>query len=198
MEDRPEQAPAAGADGADLPRAATPRELVAEALRRRDFVLSARRLWLLSMAAYHSGHPRLAALLKHVNSALYHNALPFEVRAAADVRLGHHGTGTVLHPKLRIGEHVKIFQNVTIAVRPPLGPNEVVLEDGVVIGANAVIITPRRRSIRIGRGAMVGAGAVVTHDVPAKSIAISPPAEIRPRAQWAPAAPGEAEEDEEE
>ena len=70
-----------------------------------------------------------------------------------------------------------------MAVRPTNGPNEIVLEDGVVVGANSVIMTPRHRSIRIGRGARVGAGAVVTHDVPSKTIAISAPVELRPRRQ---------------
>lgn len=156
---------------------------LADVLRGRDFMVSARRLWLLSMALYHGGHPRLARWVKNFNSMLYHNALPCEVRASPDVKLGHHGVGTVLHPKVVVGRGVKIFQNVTMAVRPTNGPNEIVLEDGVVVGANSVIMTPRHRSIRIGRGARVGAGAVVTHDVPSKTIAISAPVELRPRRQ---------------
>jgi len=50
-----------------------------------------------------------------------------------------------------------------------------------VVGANSVIMTPRHRSIRIGRGARVGAGAVITHDIPERMIAISAPVELRPR-----------------
>ena len=156
-------------------------EALGGALRGSDFILSSRRLWLISIALYRSGHPRLAKLLKNVNSMLYHNSLPCEATVSHDVRLGHHGLGTVLHPKIRIGSGVKIFQNVTMAVRPPLGPNEIVIEDGVVIGANAVIITPRNRSIRIGRGASVGAGTVITRDVPDLTIAIGVPPELRER-----------------
>jgi serine O-acetyltransferase len=151
------------------------------ALKGRDFILSGRRLWVISSTLHHAGHPRLARLLKHFNSMLYHNGLPPEAVLSPDVRLGHHGVGTVLHPKIVIGERVKIFQNVTMAVRPPNAPQQIVLEDGVVVGANAVIMTPRNRSITIGRGARVGAGAVVTHDVPPHTIAISQPVEIRPR-----------------
>lgn len=154
---------------------------LADVLKGRDFVMSSRRLWLLSMALYHGGHPLLARWVKNFNSMLYHNSLPCEVVASPDVRLGHHGMGTVLHPKVVIGQGVKIFQNVTMAVRPTTGPNEIVIEDGAVVGANSVIMTPRHRSIRIGRGARVGAGAVITRDVPSRTIAISAPVEIRPR-----------------
>ncbi|HEY1832807.1 MAG TPA: DapH/DapD/GlmU-related protein [Solirubrobacteraceae bacterium] len=171
------------AEGATNPQAA-PRQgmgAVRGALRGSDFILSARRLWVISSKLHHAGHPRLARVLKNLNSMLYHNSLPPEVQLSPDVRLGHHGVGTVLHPKIVIGERVKIFQNVTMAVRPPNAPQQIVIEDGVVVGANAVIMTPRNRSIRIGEGARVGAGAVVTKDVPARMIAISPPVELRPR-----------------
>jgi serine acetyltransferase len=150
-------------------------------LRGGGFIFSSRRLWLLSMALYQKGHPRLAGLLKNVNSMMYHNSLPVEAQVSPDIALGHHGFGTVLHPKVVIGRNVKIFQNVTMAVRPTAGPHEIVIEDGVVIGANSVIMTPRHRGIRIGRGARVGAGAVVTHDVPARMIAVSAPVELRER-----------------
>ena len=41
------------------------------------------------------------------------------------------------------------------------------IEDGVSIGATAVIVSPLEGTLRIGRGARIGAGAVVTKDVPA-------------------------------
>jgi serine acetyltransferase len=103
------------------------------------------------------------------------------VELSADVQLGHHGIGTVVHPKVVIGRKVKIFQNVTMAVRPPTGDGQIVIEDNAVVGANAVIMTPSERSVRIGYGARVGAGAVVTRDVPPRMNAISAPAELHPR-----------------
>jgi UDP-2-acetamido-3-amino-2,3-dideoxy-glucuronate N-acetyltransferase len=51
---------------------------------------------------------------------------------------------------------------------------ETVLEDGCSIGANATILP----GIKIGRGAMVGAGAVVTHSVPPYAIVAGSPASI--------------------
>lgn len=49
---------------------------------------------------------------------------------------------------------------------------EIVIEDDVWIGANCVI-TP---NVRIGSGAVVGAGAVVTRDVPARTVVAGVPA----------------------
>jgi carbonic anhydrase/acetyltransferase-like protein (isoleucine patch superfamily) len=48
------------------------------------------------------------------------------------------------------------------------------IEDDVWIGANAVILG----GVRIGKGAVVGAGAVVTKDVPSMAIAVGVPAKF--------------------
>jgi UDP-2-acetamido-3-amino-2,3-dideoxy-glucuronate N-acetyltransferase len=53
-------------------------------------------------------------------------------------------------------------------------PLETVVESGASIGANATILP----GIRIGEKAMVGAGAVVTHSVPANAIVVGNPARI--------------------
>ena len=53
-------------------------------------------------------------------------------------------------------------------------PMETVVEAGASIGANATILP----GIRIGEKAMVGAGAVVTHSVPANAIVFGNPAQI--------------------
>jgi serine O-acetyltransferase len=153
-------------------------------LSGRDSYISARRLWLLSVALHRAGHKRAAHAVKNINTILYHNSLPPEVQLSPDVTLGHHGIGTVINPKVVIGRKVRIFQNVTMAVRPPTGENQIVIEDNAVVGANSVVMTPSEKSIRIGRGARVGAGAVVTQDVPARMNAISGPPELRPRRNY--------------
>lgn len=58
-------------------------------------------------------------------------------------------------------------------VEPP-SAKPVVVEDGVLVGANAVII----EGVRIGTGAVVGAGAVVLEDVPAGAVVTGNPARI--------------------
>jgi acetyltransferase-like isoleucine patch superfamily enzyme len=51
---------------------------------------------------------------------------------------------------------------------------DICIEDDVWICANAVILG----GVRIGRGAVIGAGAVVTKDVPSMAIAVGVPAKV--------------------
>jgi acetyltransferase-like isoleucine patch superfamily enzyme len=48
------------------------------------------------------------------------------------------------------------------------------VEDNVLVGANAVIL----EGVRIGKGSVVAAGAIVTKDVPENSVVAGSPARI--------------------
>jgi acetyltransferase-like isoleucine patch superfamily enzyme len=56
----------------------------------------------------------------------------------------------------------------------PTKTRPVVIEDDVWIGCRAIIL----KGVRIGEGAVVGAGAIVTNDVPPMAIVASPRAEV--------------------
>lgn len=58
--------------------------------------------------------------------------------------------------------------------RPPVAARPVVIEDDVWIGYAATIL----KGVRIGRGAIVGAGSVVTRDVPAGMLVVGNPARV--------------------
>ncbi len=137
------------------------------------------RLWRLSIALQRRGLRPLAVLVKNVNSWIYHNSLPPGAVVGPDLHLGHHGFGTVIHTNTVIGSGVTIYQNVTIAMRAgSKSPNRIFVEDDVLIGANAVVISPHRGDLRIGRGARIGAGAVVNADVPPGYVVVSAPAQL--------------------
>jgi serine O-acetyltransferase len=143
--------------------------------------VSPERLWRLSAALRRSGHKRLALLVKKINSTIYHNSLAPGAVFSPDVHFEHHGFGTVIHSNVVIGKRVTIYHNVTIAVRAATGsPHRIVIEDEVHIGANSVIISPADGSLLIGRGARIGAGAVVAEDVPAGATVVSGPVRIIP------------------
>jgi serine O-acetyltransferase len=146
--------------------------------------MSPERLWLLSIALRKRGLRRLALLVKKLNSVIYHNSLAPGASVSADIKFGHHGFGTMVHSNVVIGRRVRIWHNVTIAVRSTSGwtaPHAIVIEDDVSIGANSVIISPLEGSLRIGRGARIGAGAIVTQDVPAGATVVSVPARVLTR-----------------
>ncbi len=143
----------------------------------RRVAITPERLWLLSIALQKRGHRRLARYVRNVNSAMYHNSLPPGATVSPDIKFGHHSLGTVIHTNVVIGRRVKIWHNVTIAMRAGAkSPYRIIVEDDVNIGANAVVISPYRRDLRIGRGARIGAGAVVSRDVPPGCTVVSAPA----------------------
>lgn len=61
------------------------------------------------------------------------------------------------------------------------GTGQIILEKNVFIGACCTIIAPEGATLRIGEGAVVGAGAVVSSDVPARTLVA--PERIKAHAQ---------------
>ena len=105
------------------------------------------------------------------------------------------GTGTIIDGETEIGDNVSIQSNVYIPRKAKiednvfLGPCCVLTNDkkppqpnlegpiikrGATVGANATILP----GIEIGENAMVGAGAVVTKDVPAGDVVMGVPAKF--------------------
>lgn len=69
------------------------------------------------------------------------------------------------------------FKTILLTGHPPdinLDERPVTIADDVWIGANASVL----RGVTIGEGAIVGAGAVVTHDIPPYTIAAGNPARV--------------------
>jgi serine acetyltransferase len=147
----------------------------------RLWIISPERLWLLSIALHERGRWQLAFLIKQLNTILYHNSLAPGARVSPDIALGHFSHGIVIANNVEIGRCVKVWHNVTLtAGRPSRNGvrSRIIVDDYAKIGTNAVIIAPRGSELRIGRGARVGAGAIVTQDVPDGATAVSPPARV--------------------
>jgi putative colanic acid biosynthesis acetyltransferase WcaB len=83
-----------------------------------------------------------------------------------------HGQGVVISWKSRIGDGCEVHQHVTLGETNGAAPQ---LGNNVMIGANAVLLG----GITVGDGASIGAGAIVTKDIPPGGIAIGPSATIR-------------------
>ncbi len=140
-------------------------------------LLSPASLWYRSTRLHRRGWRRTARVLKLVNFALYKCLLPVEAEVSADVMLEHYALGTVVHPNVTVGRRVRIYHHVTLAAETWIGsPHRIVLEDDSVVGAGAIIVGRGDRTLTVGRGARVGAGAVVTGDVAAGTVVVGVPA----------------------
>ena len=143
----------------------------------RSFLPTPTRLWWWSTRLHRRGVPLLPRLLKLVSFLLFHAVLPPEAHIERDVRLEHYGLGIVIHPNVTIGRGVKIWHGVTLAAETVVGsPFRLVVEDDVMIGAYAQIIARPNEPLTLGRGAQVGAGAVVTGTVAPGETVVGVPA----------------------
>jgi len=89
---------------------------------------------------------------------------------AGGIRLGR---DCLVSPGVVITSHEHTFEEASRPIREqPLRFAEVILEDDVWIGANATILP----GVRIGKGAVVGAGAVAAKDVPPGAVVLGVPA----------------------
>lgn len=79
-----------------------------------------------------------------------------------------HPYGIVIHPRTAIGRRVTLMQQVTLGEKHAGENTAPVLANGVCVGAGAKIFGP----VHIGTGAMIGANAVVTQDVPAHATVV--------------------------
>ena len=85
------------------------------------------------------------------------------------------GNDVLISPGVVITSHQHTFASPDRAIREqPLAFAKVVIEPDVWIGANAVVLP----GVRLGRGCVIGAGAVVSRDVPARGIATGVPARV--------------------
>lgn len=114
-------------------------------------------------------------LIPRFITEMAHSETGIDIHPGAQI--GHHftidhGTGVVIGATTIIGNHVKLYQGVTLGAKSfPLDddgnpikgiPRHPILEDEVIVYSNATILG----RITIGRGATVGGNIWVTADVP--------------------------------
>ncbi|MFR1476141.1 MAG: DapH/DapD/GlmU-related protein [Hydrogeniiclostridium mannosilyticum] len=115
---------------------------------------------------------------------------PVNFAYGCNTYIGHHfyanfNMSIVDDGEVHIGNYVMFGPNVTVTVtgHPVWGEYRrkcaqfslpVVIEDDVWIGANTVVLP----GVTIGKGTVIGAGSVVTHDIPAGVVAFGAPCRV--------------------
>jgi bifunctional UDP-N-acetylglucosamine pyrophosphorylase/glucosamine-1-phosphate N-acetyltransferase len=74
-----------------------------------------------------------------------------------------------------VGEEVNIGAGTITCNFDGQRKHRTIIEDGAFIGSDTMLVAP----VRVGAGAKIGAGSVVTHDIPPGSIAYGVPARIK-------------------
>lgn len=86
-----------------------------------------------------------------------------------------HGLGVVIGETASVGDDVTIYQGVTLGgTGKEHGKRHPTIDDGVVIGGGAKVLG----NIIIGRNTRIGAGSVVTRNVPENSTVVGIPGHI--------------------
>ena len=144
---------------------------------------SAEKVLIKSINAYKKGNLFKAKLLNKILRIVFACDILYTSQIDKSIELVHNGLGCVFHKDVKIDKGCKIYQNVTLGGNGKVvdgniinkgGPN---LEKNVNVFSGACVLGP----ITIGEGAIIGANAVVTKDVPKNSIAVGVPAIIKPK-----------------
>jgi serine O-acetyltransferase len=120
---------------------------------------------LYTSLVYARGWPllgRLAYLALKVLGA----EVPRSVPVGQDFELAHGGFGVVVHSRSRIGDRVKIYPGVTLGRADIYLPMEQSRFEGILIEDDAILspgakILGKEGILRVGRGTLIGANAVL-------------------------------------
>lgn len=96
--------------------------------------------------------------------------IPLSTKIGYGLFLGH-DTSIIINESAIIGNNVNLSQFTTIGA---MNSTAAIIEDEVYVGPSVCIVG----HVHIGKRAMIGAGAVITHDIPAGASAAGVPARV--------------------
>lgn len=115
----------------------------------------------------------IAQMLRGLVRIIFSADVPPQMQIGKGTVFTHDALGCVFHPDVKIGKNCKILHGVTMGGRA--GHKGLpIIGDNVVIGTHAQLIG----NVKIGNNSIVGAGAIVTHDVPDNVVVVGNPARI--------------------
>lgn len=132
---------------------------------------------MLHYRTAHRLHQLGVPILPRMITELAHSKTGVDIHPAAQIGeyfAIDHGTGIVIGATAIIGNHVTLYQGVTLGARnfqysvdglPMDIPRHPILEDNVTVFCNSSLLG----RIRIGHGTVIGGNVWLTHDVPPES-----------------------------
>ncbi len=148
-----------------------PTALLPALLNFKGFV--ALQAWRVANWLWQRDRTDLALLLQSASSEQLQVSIHPSASIGTSVFLDH-ATGIIVGALVSIGDEVTIYQNVTIGRKqgdPGRAPR---IGRGVLLSSGSTILG----DVSIGDHAKVGAGSVVTHDIPAGCTAVGVPARL--------------------
>jgi serine acetyltransferase len=138
-------------------------------------------LWKASIWCHRHGFRLGARFFKTLTFFGWGALLEPEAELEGHVNFSHRGLGVTVHGTTTIGDWAQIYQHVMIGSNNDKDApvrHGVRIGRGVVLGAYAIVMCPMGRSITIGDRAVIGAGAIVTDDVPPGGLVLPEPSKI--------------------
>ena len=114
-----------------------------------------------------------AKMIRALIYLLHNSFIPYTADIGEGTEFGYKGIGVVVHSRAVIGKNCLISQNVTIGGREG-HKNVPVIGDNVKLCAGSMVLG----GVVLGNNVVVGANAVVLHDMPDNSVCVGVPAKI--------------------
>lgn len=108
---------------------------------------------------------RKSGIINFIFKLMYSCDIPRKVKFMGGVMFPHNALGVVIHPNAMVGKNVCIQHHVLLGQKK--SSTEVpIIKNNVIIHSYSIIIG----KVTIGENSIIGAGSIVTKDVPANSI----------------------------
>lgn len=109
---------------------------------------------------------RRSRIFNGIFSILFGCNIPKCLKLGKNVVFNHRALGVVIHPNAIIEDNVHIEHHVCLGQKSGSSLEAPVIHKNVVIGAYAIVLG----GVDIGEGSVIGAGSLVTCDIPPHSI----------------------------